>query len=377
VRIVANASVGLDQRFLQVLHDNSDASMTSIRWQRFTSDQGVTRQFPAVFDDSGRDQRLEPWYCLTTQVAMRVMLVLDMSDSMRHGGAMNIAKLAVFTILSTLKPHDSVNVLLIAGSTPGLPSFCPDGLMPASASNIARLREWVERALVMGKQTVSLALSAALGHLNVVDISTPVVTAEVVQENIKNFVFVVSDGELDETDLALGQPPGRTLLDSIYDSIKPQKRSLVPSPLLSHPLVRNDAGEDSMKDGTRDAFTALTLCHHAAPGNMQHVLTQHSRCVFNAVSSTLCQHAASPCVHMPLCQSLRQGALVGGKVWMDRKMKKGEKMILVYFFLHACQVMMQHLMPHLMAHDLTYSMLHTCMQRALTYSMLLTRRRTS
>jgi hypothetical protein len=101
--------------------------MTSIRWQRFTSDNGVTRQFPAVFDDSGRDQRLEPWYCLTTQVAMRVMLVLDMSDSMRLGGAMNIAKLAIFTILSTLKPHDSVNVLLIAGSTPGLPSFCPSG----------------------------------------------------------------------------------------------------------------------------------------------------------------------------------------------------------------------------------------------------------
>jgi hypothetical protein len=85
-------------------------------------------------------------------------------------------------------------------------------------------------------------LSAALGHLNVVEISVPVVSAEVVEENIKNFVFVVSDGELDKTDIALGQPPRRTLLDSIYDSIKPQKRSQVLSLPLSHPLVRNDAG---------------------------------------------------------------------------------------------------------------------------------------
>jgi hypothetical protein len=44
VRIVANASVGLDENFLAVLHDNTDAGMTAIRWQRFTSDMGVTRQ---------------------------------------------------------------------------------------------------------------------------------------------------------------------------------------------------------------------------------------------------------------------------------------------------------------------------------------------
>jgi hypothetical protein len=234
VRIVANASVGLDERFLDVLHDKSDAGMTSIRWQRFTSDTGVTRQFPAAFDDSGRDQRLEPWYCQTTQVAKRVILVLDMSDSMRLAGAAEIGKLAVLTILTTLTPHDSINVQLIGGSTPGLPSFWPKGLMPASASNIARLRELVERAQPMGKQALSLALSAALGHLDVVDISTPVVSAEVVEDNVKNFVWLMSDGELEDSDLALGQSPSR--LDSIHASIKPQKRSLVP-PSSRSPLV--------------------------------------------------------------------------------------------------------------------------------------------
>jgi hypothetical protein len=68
VRLVANASVGLEENFLAILHDNSNAGMTAIRWQRFTSDTGVTRLFPATFDDSGRDERLEGWYCLATQV---------------------------------------------------------------------------------------------------------------------------------------------------------------------------------------------------------------------------------------------------------------------------------------------------------------------
>jgi hypothetical protein len=68
VRLVANASIGLEETFLQILHDNTDAGMTSVRWQRFTSDAGVTRQFPATFDDSGRDERLQQWYCQATQV---------------------------------------------------------------------------------------------------------------------------------------------------------------------------------------------------------------------------------------------------------------------------------------------------------------------
>ena len=57
VRIVANASFGLDESFMAVLHDNADAVMTAIRWQRFTSDTGVTRQFPATLTtaDATRD----------------------------------------------------------------------------------------------------------------------------------------------------------------------------------------------------------------------------------------------------------------------------------------------------------------------------------
>ncbi|MGB1597879.1 MAG: hypothetical protein ACPIOQ_34305, partial [Promethearchaeia archaeon] len=113
VRIVANASFGLDESFMAVLHDNADAVMTAIRWQRFTSDTGVTRQFPATFDDSGRDERFETWYCQTTQVPKRVLLLLDMSESMGGRSRVETGKETVLTILRTLTAHDSINVQLI------------------------------------------------------------------------------------------------------------------------------------------------------------------------------------------------------------------------------------------------------------------------
>ena len=215
VRIVANASVGLDENFLAILHDNSDAVMSSVRWQRFTSDTGVTRQFPASFDDSGRDQRLETWYCQATQVAKRVLLILDMSDSMLGGGRVETGKEAVFTILRTLTQQDSVNVLLIAGSSPGLPFFAPKGLVPATAYNIAALTEWVNNANVMGQQEVTQVLADALGHINVVKTSQEQ-SEEAVPPGIKHYLFVVSDGEFLASDLGYSQ--GR--LDSVYLSIK-------------------------------------------------------------------------------------------------------------------------------------------------------------
>ena len=222
VRIVANASVGLDENFLAVLHDNTDAGMTSIRWQRFTSDTGVTRQFPAAFDDSGRDNRLADWYCQTTQVAKRLVIVLDMSDSMRRAGAMEVGRQAVMTLLNTLTEQDSVNVQLIAGSSAGMPSFWPKGLMPATNANIARLSEWMLRATARGQQSVSQAISEALGHLEVVKVDTREESDEKIEENIKNFVFLVSDGELAENDLALAQP--NSVLDSISRNIKDASR---------------------------------------------------------------------------------------------------------------------------------------------------------
>ena len=89
----------------------------------------------------------------TWQVAKRVMLILDMPESMHYGGAVETGKQAVLTILRTLTPQDSVNVHLIAGSSPGLPKHIETtGLLPATPNNIARLSEWVRRAAVMGRK---------------------------------------------------------------------------------------------------------------------------------------------------------------------------------------------------------------------------------
>ena len=218
VRIVANASFGLDESFMAVLHDNADAVMTAIRWQRFTSDTGITRQFPATFDDSGRDERFETWYCQTTQVPKRVLLLLDMSESMGGRSRVETGKETVLTILRTLTAHDSINVQLIAGSSPGLPSFAPLGLVAATAYNIARLTEFVQKAKVMGQQDVAQSLSDALTHLDVVDFTHEATSGDIQEDRpagIKQYVFLISDGEL----LAADQGERQTRLDGIYREI--------------------------------------------------------------------------------------------------------------------------------------------------------------
>jgi hypothetical protein len=148
--------------------------------------------------------RFEAWYCQTTQVAKRVMLLLDMSDSMRGGGRLETGRQAVTTLLRTLTPQDSVNVHLIGGSTPGLPSFARQGLIPATTYNIDRLCQFLAGADAMGRQEVSQALAESLGLLDVVTAVTgSKQTAEPRPPAIKNVVFVVSDGDLLANDLAL------------------------------------------------------------------------------------------------------------------------------------------------------------------------------
>jgi hypothetical protein len=160
----------------------------------------------------------------TWQVAKRVMLILDMSESMHYGGAVEAGKQAVLTILRTLTPQDSVNVHLISGSSPGLPKHIETtGLLPATPNNIARLSEWVRRATVMGRKLLYPALNEALKHLNVVkpcqNCETSDTGAERIEEDIHHYVFLISDGTVLRNDF------GRKGVDSVYASIKDEHRN--------------------------------------------------------------------------------------------------------------------------------------------------------
>lgn len=171
-----------------------------------------------------------------------MILLLDMSDSMRRGGRVETGKQAVSTILKTLTPQDSVTVQMIGGSTPGLPPFARKGLIPATDFNIARLRQWLERAAVMGQQEVSQALAEGLGVLGVRRVDSGTQTAEPQGASIKNFMFLVSDGELLASDLALAADASR--LDSIHASIR---EDLLPRTHVMTVAVGQGAKQDDLR----------------------------------------------------------------------------------------------------------------------------------
>ena len=58
VMIAANASSGLDEYFAEnILNPHNKY----LRWQRFVSDTGMTRQYPGTSDTGEYDNRLKPW----------------------------------------------------------------------------------------------------------------------------------------------------------------------------------------------------------------------------------------------------------------------------------------------------------------------------
>ncbi len=140
VQIAANSSQGLDEFFVSNLI-NPDFSF--LRWQRFVSFTGLTRQFPAMYDPGTKDGRLTACHNMASQVPKRVWFLLDISPPMKD--SFDLAKNAITTILTTLIPEDLVNIMLIDASSSSPRCFRDDGesfLIPANPANVQELHNF-------------------------------------------------------------------------------------------------------------------------------------------------------------------------------------------------------------------------------------------
>ena len=149
VEIAANASQGLDEFFISNL---INPSYSFLRWQRFVSFTGLTRQFPAMYDPGLQDDRLTSWYNMASQVPKRVLFMLDVSPSMRT--SIEFAKNIITTVLTTLIPEDLVTIMLMDDMSTTPRCFQDGGneyLIPASQSNVEELMNFV------GKVRIDLA----------------------------------------------------------------------------------------------------------------------------------------------------------------------------------------------------------------------------
>jgi len=110
VMIAANASDGLVEYFASNLLNPHNKYL---RWQRFVSNTGMTRQYPGTYDVGEYDNRLMPWYKMATQPAKRVIYLLDLSGNMYFEGKIEIAKTTILALLDSMIGEDYVNVIFI------------------------------------------------------------------------------------------------------------------------------------------------------------------------------------------------------------------------------------------------------------------------
>ncbi|XP_042900603.1 voltage-dependent calcium channel subunit alpha-2/delta-1 isoform X2 [Parasteatoda tepidariorum] len=112
-----------------------------IMWQSFGSQSGFMRVYPASwwitlprkpeFPDL-YDVRLRPWYVHATSSPKDMLILMDLSGSM-HGQTLEIMKIAVKTLLTTLGENDFVNI--ISFNTTAKWISCFDTLVQANRRN--------------------------------------------------------------------------------------------------------------------------------------------------------------------------------------------------------------------------------------------------
>ena len=157
VMIAANASSGLDEHFASNMLNPHNKYL---RWQRFVSNTGMTRQFPGTYDIDEYDNRLKPWYKVATQTPKRVVFLLDLSGNMLFEGKIEIAKMTIVTLLDSLIEEDYVNLVFIDNEET-VPACFPDNLVPATPNNINELKRFVNQATVGAADKLTGAFSRA------------------------------------------------------------------------------------------------------------------------------------------------------------------------------------------------------------------------
>eukprot|EP01083_Nonionella_stella_P187572 689514_1 len=135
----------------------------------FGSVNGVFRQFPGVENKKvngaykNYDPRFRPWYVSAATGNKDVVILLDMSGSMKSEGRKALAKEAVVSVLNTLGSSSFVNV--VAFSDEIELSCFEETLVPATSRNIAALVEWVSELNPSGLTDFELAFGKAFDIL--------------------------------------------------------------------------------------------------------------------------------------------------------------------------------------------------------------------
>ncbi|KAG8192701.1 hypothetical protein JTE90_009725 [Oedothorax gibbosus] len=156
---------------LDEIFKNNSKTYPDLMWQHFGSTSGFMRSYPASkwvvlprkpnFPDL-YDVRLRPWYVHASSSPKDMLILMDVSGSM-HGQTMEIMKIAVKTLLTTLGENDFVNI--ISFNTTAKWVSCFDTLVQANRRNKQILSKKIEDLEDGNMAKLSLGLEFAFKAL--------------------------------------------------------------------------------------------------------------------------------------------------------------------------------------------------------------------
>ena len=152
----------LDEDFRSQL-GNSIETIT-LRWQYIGTPSGLFRGYPGDAQETcaSYDPRIRPWYVAATSGPKNVILVIDVSGSMRSRGRLELAKDAAKTVINTLTNFDYVGVVTFSDTA----STLENTLLPATSANIRSLSSDIDGITASGPTNYEAAFRKAFDLLD-------------------------------------------------------------------------------------------------------------------------------------------------------------------------------------------------------------------
>jgi Mg-chelatase subunit ChlD len=186
--------VAADYKCVSVFNDLTEVEKNNLledpdlKWQYYGTEEGMFGIYPSQpqLDSEGHpscndyDPRFRPWYVAAAALPKDVVLVLDVSGSMRDYDRIGTMIEAATTVLQTLGPDDRVSVITFdqnVYSVQGQDPCFSTQLVPATPSNIDIFVDYVQSLVPRQNTVFSTAFSKAFDLIettrNVTDTTKP------------------------------------------------------------------------------------------------------------------------------------------------------------------------------------------------------------
>ncbi|XP_020616154.1 voltage-dependent calcium channel subunit alpha-2/delta-2-like [Orbicella faveolata] len=189
---------------------DSRSQKGQLKWQYFADDAtGFFRKFPAALVSSSKcgtkDERLQPWYIAAILRPKNVVILFDISYSMKEENKIIFARTAITPVLKGLLPTDFVNVIAFAESAL-LPGMSHSGesdhtynscfntqLVQANGQNLLDLKRFV--------QDVPLASTKTSNYYNAISMALKLLT-DMQNNRDTHLIFLAGSTDVSTEDIS-------------------------------------------------------------------------------------------------------------------------------------------------------------------------------